>query len=63
MEFSERAVLPTVTYGRETLGVRIDERHKPHFMATNCLRSMSGVTREDSWKNEEVRRRIGVREK
>ena len=44
-------------------GMMMDERHKLEVLEMQCLLSMSGVTRLDSWWNEEVRRRVAVTEK
>ena len=53
-------IIPTVLYGAETWGLRIAEKKKLNVLEMKCLRSMSGVTRLDRIRNEEVRRRTGV---
>ena len=62
-ELHKTVVVPTMMYGAETWGLRMDERHKIDFTEMNCLRSMSGLTRLDGRRNEEVRCRVGVSEK
>ena len=32
-------------------------------MEMKCLRALYGVTRINTWRNDEVKRRVGVREK
>lgn len=57
----EKIIVPTVLYGAETWGMRAAERQKLKVFEMRCLRSMAGVTRMDRIRNEEVRRRTGVR--
>ena len=61
-ELYERIVVPTVMYGSESWGMRVEERNKLDVAEMNCLRSMCGVTRWDRWRNEVVRERVGVPE-
>ena len=62
-ELYERVVVPTVMYGSEAWGLRVEERRKLDVMEMRCLRSMCGVTRMDRLRNEVVRERVGVDEK
>ena len=57
----ERVIVPTVTYGSELWGMRVNERQKLNVFEMKCLRSMAGVSRLDRLRNEEVRERTGVR--
>ena len=61
-ELYERIVVPTVMYGSESWGMRLEERNKLDVAEMNCLRNMCGVTRWDRWRNEFVRGRVGVQE-
>ena len=56
-------MVPTVMYGSEAWGLRVEERRKLDVMEMRCLRSMCGVTRLDRLRNEVVRKRVGVDEK
>ena len=40
----------------------LDERYNLDGMGMKFIRSVSGVTRKDRWRDEEVRHRIGGRE-
>ena len=62
-ELYERIVVPTVMYGSESWGMRVEERKRLDVAEMRCLRSMCGVTRWDRLRNEEVRERVGVPEK
>ena len=62
-ELYERVVVPTVMYGSESWGMRVEERDKLDVAEMKCLRSMCGVTRMDRVRNEVVRERVGVPEK
>ena len=53
-------IVPTVMYGSEAWGLRVEERRKLDVMEMRCLRSMCGVTRMDRLRNEVVRERVGV---
>ena len=57
----EKVIVPTVTYGSELWGMKVNERQKLNVFEMKCLRSMAGVTRFDRLRNEEVRGRTGVR--
>ena len=57
----EKVVVPTVTYGSELWGMKVNERQKLNVFEMKCLRSMAGVSRWDRFRNEEVRERTGVR--
>ena len=39
-ELEERVLVPIVTYGAETLGMRMDDRHKLDVMEIRVLQSM-----------------------
>jgi len=62
-ELYERIVVPTVMYGSESWGMKVEERGKLDVAEMKCLRSMCGVTRMDRVRNEVVRERVGVPEK
>ena len=62
-ELYERVVVPTVMYGSESWGLKVEEREKLDVAEMKCLRSMCGVTRMDRVRNEVVRERVGVSEK
>jgi len=62
-ELYERIVVPTVMYGSESWGMKVEERDKLDVAEMKCLRSMCGVTRMDRVRNEVVRGRVGVPEK
>ena len=57
----EKVVVLTVMYGSESWGMKVTERQKPNVCEMKCLRSMTGVSRLDRVRNEEVRARTGVR--
>ena len=61
-ELYERIVVPTVMYGSESWGIKVEERDKLDVAEMKCLRSMCGVTRMDRVRNEVVRERVGVPE-
>ena len=56
----EEVVVPTVSYGSETWGLREAERRKLDVLEMGCLRSMCRLSLRDRVRNEEVRRRTGV---
>ena len=58
----QQVIVPTVTYGAETLGLREAERRLLNVFEMKCLRPMVGVTRWDRIRNEEIRRNAGVEE-
>ena len=62
-ELYERVVVPTIMYGSESWGLRVEEREKLDVAEMKCLRSMCGVTRMDRIRNEVVRDRVGVPER
>ena len=62
-ELCERVVVPTVMHGAETCDMRMDESHETDVSQIKCLQSSCGVTRMDIWRNKELSRRVGVREK
>merc|ERR1712074_391147 len=57
-ELYERIVVPTVIYGSESWGMKVEERGKLDVAEMKCLRSMCGVTRMDRVRNEVVRERV-----
>ena len=56
----EEVIVPTVLYGPEAWCMRSAERWKVNVLEMKCLRSLIGVSRMDSVRNEEVRRRDGI---
>ena len=61
-ELYERIVVPTVMYGSESWGMRVEERKRLDVAEMRCLRSMCGVTRWDRLRNGEVREGVGLPE-
>ena len=57
----EKVVVPTVMYGSELWGMKVNERKKLNVFEMKCLRSMTGVSLLDRVRNEVVRARTGVR--
>ena len=57
----ESVIVPTVLYGAETWCLRETERKKLNVFEMKCLRGMTGLYLRDRIRNEEIRRRIGVR--
>ena len=57
----EKVVVPTVMYGSESWGMKATERQTLNVFEMKCLRSMTGVSRLDRVRNEEVRARTDVR--
>ena len=57
----ERVIVPTVWYLAEAWGMRSAERKKVNVLEMKCLRSLVGVSRMDRVRNEEVRRRVGIK--
>ena len=49
--------------GLESCDMRVDERYNLDDMEMKCLQSMLGVSKIVRWRIEEVRCRVGVREK
>ena len=56
----EAVVVPTVMYGSQLWGLKLQKRDRLNVFKMRCLRSMCGVTRLDRIRNDEVRRRTGV---
>ena len=56
----EGVIVPTALYRAEAWGMRSAERRKVNVLEMKCLRSLVGVSRMDSVRNEEVRRRAGI---
>ena len=54
-EFMERVVVPRVTYGVKTCGMRMDERDKLDNTELELLWSMSGITMKERVKIEKMR--------
>ena len=59
--FYQQVIVPAVTYGAETCGLREAERRRLDAFEMKCLRPMVGVTRWDMIMNQEIRRRAGKR--
>ena len=57
----EGVIVPTALYGAEACGMRSAERRKVNVLEMRCLRSFVGVSRMDRVRNEEVRRRAGIK--
>ena len=57
----EGVIVPTALHGAEALGMRSAERRKVNVLEMKCLRSLVGVSRLDRVRNEEVRRRAGIK--
>ena len=57
----EKVIVPTITYGSEFWGMKTNERQKLNVFEIKFLRNMAGVSRLDRLRNEEVRKRKGVR--
>ena len=57
----EKVVVPTVMYGSESWGMKVNERQKLNVFEMKCLRSMTGVSQLDRVRNGVVRVRTGVR--
>ena len=56
----EEVIVPTALYSAEAWGMRSDERRKVNVLEMKCLRRLVGVSRRDSVRNEEVRRRARI---
>ena len=57
----EKVVVPTVMYGSESWGMKVNEGQKLNVFEMKCLKSMTGVSQLDRVRNEVVRARTGVR--
>ena len=57
----EGVKVPTALYGAEAREMRSAERRKVNVLEMKCLRSLVGVSRMDRVRNEEVRRRAGIK--
>ena len=57
----ERVIVPTALYGEKEWGMRNAERMKLNVLEMKCLRSLVGVSRMDRVRNEEARRRAGIK--
>ena len=57
----EKVIVPTVMYGSELWGMKVNERQKLNVFEMKCLRCMTGVSLLDRIRNEVVRARTGVR--
>ena len=57
----EEVTVSTALYGAEAWGIRSAERWKVNALEIKCLRSLVGVSRLDKVRNEEVRRRAGIK--
>ena len=56
----EGEIVPTALYGAEAWGMRNAEGRKVNVLEMKCVRSLVGVSRMDSVRNEEVNRRAGI---
>ena len=57
----EGIILPTAFYGAEAWGMRRAERRKVNVLEMKYLRSLIIVSRMDRVRNDEVRRRAGIK--
>ena len=57
----EGVIVKTALYGAEAWSIRSAERRKLNVLEMKCLRSLVGVSRMDGVRNEEVRRRAGIK--
>ena len=57
---SEGVIVPTAMYGAEALGMRSAERMRLYVLDMKCWRSLLGVSRMDTVRNQKVRRRAGI---
>ena len=57
----EKVVVLTVLYGSEAWGMKVNKRQKLNVFEMKFLRSMTGVSRLDRFRNEVMRARTGVR--
>ena len=53
-------IVPKALYGAEAWGMRSAERRKVNAVELKCLRNLTGVSRMDRVRNEEVLRRAGI---
>ena len=58
----QQVIVPTVTFGAETWGLREAERRRLNEFEMKCLRPMVGVTIWDRIRNEEIQKRKGIEE-
>ena len=56
----EGVIVPTALYGAEAWDMRSAEKRKLNVLEMKCLRRLVGVSRMDTVRNEEVRRRAGI---
>ena len=56
----EGVIVPTALNGEEAWGMRSAERRKVNVLEMKCLRSLVGVSRMLSVRNEEMRRRAEI---
>jgi len=61
MELYESVVLAKVLYGSEVWCMSASERKKLEVFEMKCLRRICGVNRMDRVRNEEIKRRCGVK--
>ena len=61
-KFYLQVIVPTVTYGAETWGLRGAERRHLNVFEMKFLRPMVGVTIWETIRNDEDRRRTGIDE-
>ena len=58
----EKVIVPTVMYGSELWGMKVNVRQNLNVFEMKCLRSMVGVSRSDRIRNDVVRARTDVRQ-
>jgi len=61
MELYESVVLAKVLYGSEVWCMSVSDRKKLEVFEMKCLRRICGVNRMDRVRNEEIKRRCGVK--
>ena len=54
-------IVPTALCGAEVSSMRSAERKKVNVLEIKCLRSLVGVSRMNRFRNEKVRRRVGIK--
>ena len=58
----QQVIVPMVTYGAESWGLREAERRRLNVFEIKCQRPVVGVTRRYEIRNEEIRRKAGIEE-
>ena len=57
----QQVIVPIVTFGAETWGLRETERRRLNVFEMKCLIPMVGVSRWYRITNEEIRKRAGIK--